>query len=216
MFRLIQSPHEAVTLVGAGDATIELLKIALTHAPVLVAADGGARLALEAGVMPRAVIGDFDSSGDLDLPKEVRIVQPDQNSTDFDKCLRAIDAPLFIGVGFLGGRLDHQLASLTTLLGDQRPIVLISAHELAFIAPRDIEIELPDGSPCAFYPLIAARLTTCGVEYPLSDADVAPEGLISTSNSVSGGRVRIATDRHGVLVTLPIAALPAVLRALGR
>ncbi|MEM6897922.1 MAG: thiamine diphosphokinase [Pseudomonadota bacterium] len=216
MFRPIQSHDAPVSLVGAGDATPELLKTALKHAPFLVAADGGARLALRAGVEPKAVIGDFDSLGDVDVPEELKVHSPDQNLTDFQKCLDAVEAPLFIGVGFLGGRLDHQLAAFTALLGDPRPVVLLAAKELAFLAPPQLTLPLPEGTPISLYPLLPATLATRGLRYPLSDAHVAPDGLTSTSNHVEGGPVEIRTDRHGVLVSLPLSGLETVLHALAQ
>ncbi|MEM9437268.1 MAG: thiamine diphosphokinase [Pseudomonadota bacterium] len=216
MFRPIQSPDAPVTVVGAGEATPELLKTALKHAPFLVAADGGARLADAAGALPRAVLGDFDSVGALELPGVERVHLPDQDATDFMKCLMALDAPLFIGVGFLGGRLDHQMAAFTALLQEARPVVLLSARELAFVAPLELTLNLPVGSPFSVYPLLPARLTTRGLKYPLTEAEVAPDGLISTSNEVAAEAVEVISDRRAMLVTAPLGVLEAVLSALGR
>ncbi len=214
MIRPILETDAPVTLVGGGQANTTLLAKALSFGPILVCADGGARLAAQAGLLPAAVIGDFDSLGDLELPKERLHYLPDQNSTDFEKCLTHIAAPLFIGVGFLGGRLDHQLAAMTVLLGEERPVILVSERECAFVAPAQMQLELPPSSPIGFYPLRQARLTTRGVRYPLKNAKVAPDGLISTSNHVEAGQVEVFTDRHAVLVTLPLGALEAVLVAL--
>ncbi len=108
-----------VTLLGAGRVEADDLALALSHAPVLVAADGGAAHALDRGLMPRAVIGDMDS-----MPDAVRQAIPadrlhkieEQDSTDFDKALCSIAAPLVLGVGFLGDRLDHQLAAMSALV----------------------------------------------------------------------------------------------------
>ncbi|MEM9855035.1 MAG: thiamine diphosphokinase [Pseudomonadota bacterium] len=216
MFRPILSSHRPITLVGGGEAKPALVKKAFSRAPTLVAADGGARLALEAGVRPAAVIGDFDSLGALDLPPDILHHQPDQNATDFEKCLAALEAPLFLAVGFLGGRLDHQLAAFSTLLKDHRPIVLLSDTELAFIAPPSITLDLVEESPISVFPLLEARLTTRGLRYPLTDAPVAPDAQTSTSNHVAARPVEIIADRHALLVSLPLAGLDAVLAALGQ
>lgn len=56
-----------VTLIGGGAGNPADVAFSRALAPVCVAADGGAMLALEAGVMPDAVIGDFDS-----LPEDIR------------------------------------------------------------------------------------------------------------------------------------------------
>jgi len=216
MFRPIQSPQEPVTLIGGGEATPKLLKIALRHAPVLVAVDGGARLALDAGVVPEAIVGDFDSLGDLSVPGARKLHLPDQNFTDFQKCLSAVETPLFLGVGFLGGRLDHQLAAFTALLQEPRPVVLLAPRELAFVAPQTLTLDLPEGSPISVYPLLPATLTTRGLRYRLETATVAPNGVISTSNTVQGGPVVIESSLRAMLVTAPLEALGAVLHALAR
>src|SRR6056297_1347169 len=109
---------EPVTLLGGGEASPADVEEALSHAPLLVAADSGAALALDLGHLPEAVIGDMDS-----LPEAVRAALPaarihriaEQESTDFDKALRSVRAPLVLGVGFLGRRLDHQLANFNVL-----------------------------------------------------------------------------------------------------
>mmetsp|Transcript_23949 Transcript_23949/g.43683 ORF Transcript_23949/g.43683 Transcript_23949/m.43683 type:complete len:124 (-) Transcript_23949:13-384(-) len=106
-----------VTLVGGGAGSVADVAEAMSLAPLCVAADGGARLALAAGVEVHAVIGDFDSIGpELDqIAPERRIRISEQDSTDFDKALRHVAAPVVVAVGFTGGRLDHQLAALHVL-----------------------------------------------------------------------------------------------------
>ncbi|MEL7299070.1 MAG: thiamine diphosphokinase [Pseudomonadota bacterium] len=214
MFRPIQSPERPVTLLGGGEATGSLVNTALTFAPLLVAADGGARLARQGGHKLRAVIGDFDSLDAEDLGNAERLHRPDQNSTDFEKCLAAVEAPLFLGVGFLGGRLDHQLAAFSALLKEPRPVVLLSKTEIAFLAPRTFTLDLKEGTPVALYPLLPARLTTTGLRYPLDDAPVSPDGMTSTSNTALGGPLTVRVDRRSVLVMLPLAALGQVCAAL--
>ena len=52
---------EPITLFGGGDADSDAIALALDIAPFVVAADGGANLAMRHKIMPQAVIGDFDS-----------------------------------------------------------------------------------------------------------------------------------------------------------
>ncbi|MEL6608312.1 MAG: thiamine diphosphokinase [Pseudomonadota bacterium] len=217
MFRPIVACPNAVTLVGGGEANATSLTKALSHAPTLVAADGGAAACLAAGHVPDAVIGDFDSLSDdaaADIPQGRLHHVASQDDTDFDKCLKRIEAPGILGVGFLGGRIDHQLAAFSSLMRDPRPIVLISKREVVFMAPRALRLRLAPGDPIAFYPLRPVELTTRGVRYPLAATTVAPDGIISTSNHVADPEVEIVTDRAGVLVTMPLAALEPVLDAL--
>ena len=83
---------------------------------------------------PRAVIGDMDPIGTLDqLGTSIELIhQAGQDDTDFEKCLKLIDAPLIVGFGFLGARNDHMLAVLHTLasLTDSRPVILVGQDDV--------------------------------------------------------------------------------------
>ena len=76
------------------------------------------------GTRFRAVIGDMDSLRD---PERLRAAgvpmhprSPSRTSTDLEKCLYSVEAPLFIGLGFLGGRIDHHLAAMNALVRHRR------------------------------------------------------------------------------------------------
>ncbi len=99
-----------VTLLGGGTVYDGDIVEALPLAPVCVAADSGGRHALEADIDLAAVVGDFDSIGpDLErIPMSRQIHIDEQESTDFDKALRHILAPVVLAVGRTGldfGRL---------------------------------------------------------------------------------------------------------------
>ena len=82
-----------VILVGGGDFLDADLRAACQSASARVAADGGAGRLMRLGFRPDAVIGDMDSLS----PELRRRLDPDtihevdeQDSTDFEKCLRRI------------------------------------------------------------------------------------------------------------------------------
>ena len=60
----------------------------------------------------------------------------------------------------------------------------------------------------------SVRADIVGVKYPVIDAAMAPEGLISTSNHVAGGPVRVQRRGNGLLIIVPIAHLDTVVTAL--
>ena len=108
--------------------------------PAAGAVDGGANVALANGIIPLATIGDLDSIEQEVLSK----LSPDhvfkvseQDSTDFEKCLLRVSAPLIIGVGFTGARLDHTLAAFSSLAKfSDRPCILLDEEDLVFHAPE--------------------------------------------------------------------------------
>src|SRR5215212_11328668 len=63
------SVRAAIFLNGAPDSP-DLLRYIARRADLIVAADGGARYALGAGIIPDLVVGDMDSLGE-DLAREV-------------------------------------------------------------------------------------------------------------------------------------------------
>ena len=90
---------------------------------------------LPAGRAFRAVIGDMDSlrgSGRLRAAGVAIFEVGEQDTTDLEKCLYSVEAPLYIGLGFLGGRIDHHLAAMNALVKyPGKPVVLIGARTSA-------------------------------------------------------------------------------------
>ena len=208
---------EPITLIGGGHVGTGDLALALHRAPVLVAADGGADMALKAGHMPVAVIGDFDSLSDrarARLPLSRLFETDEQDSTDFDKALRQIVSPLVLGVGFLGARIDHQLAAFNTLVRRaDRPCILIGEGEVVFHVPPKIEVELVVDDVVSLFPMARVRGRSKGLEWPIDGLALSPDGTIGTSNRALG-KVRLQMDNPGLLMIAPRRALDAVMRAL--
>lgn len=196
----------SILLIGAGPCSAKLVNKASSFAETVVAADGGYNHATEAGLQVDLVVGDMDSQSDL--PTEVNsFVLSDQDKTDFEKCLSVCDAEMFLGVGFLGGRLDHQFAAFSALLKDPRPILLLDDQQVVFIAPETIEVDVAAGGQVGFYPLLPVTVDISGVRWPLSSVKLSPNGLISTSNIADGCRISIGSDCRGLLVILPANAI---------
>lgn len=206
-----------LTLLGAGPTQLNIVKQLVMGGVIRVAADGGAANWIAAGVLPDVVIGDMDSltSKMRDLIPSGRLFHvAEQNSTDFEKCLQRLSAPLILAAGFLGGRLDHELAACTALsrYPDQR-CILIGDEDICFLAPERFEIDLPEASRFSLYPLGPVRGTSRGLLYPIEGLTLAPNGRVGTSNAVSGP-VQLTFDSREMLIILPRAALGAAARAL--
>jgi thiamine pyrophosphokinase len=215
--RHIVASFDPITLVGGGDADIEQLADALDIAPVCVAADRGAELARRANVPLRAVIGDMDSiSADTlsQIPPDRQIRISEQETTDFDKALRHIDAPLVIGVGFLGGRLDHQLAALHILaVHAHRPCILLAQTEILFIAPPAITVPTTAGDVISIMPLAPVAGRSTGLEWPIDGINFDPLSRIGTSNRATGAFTLEMAQPHAVLI-LPRRLIQPVAQAL--
>lgn len=210
---------EPVTLVGGGPVDAGQLALALTLAPAAVAADGGGDLPLPGGRDYAAVIGDLDSIRDVAALRArgvpVHLVA-DQDTTDLEKCLAAVEAPLILGLGFLGGRLDHELAAMTALTRHpKRPVILLGGGDLCFLCPVDFTLDPPEGTRVSLYPMRPVRgVVSEGLRWSVAGLAMAPDGRIGTSNVALGGRLRLGFDRPGVLVILPVGLLADVVARL--
>jgi thiamine pyrophosphokinase len=206
-----------VTLVGGGAPQPVIVRDLMSRAPDLIAADGGANACKTFGLTPLAVIGDFDS-----LVPETRAAMPDtrflhvteQDSTDFEKCLTRIDAPVILATGFTAGRLDHTLAVLSALARhDGAPVIVCGEDDIIFAAPRELALDLPVGSRLSLFPMVPVTGRSSGLKWDIDSLVLEPNGQIGTSNEVSGP-VRLNIHEPGCLVILPPAALDAALEAL--
>jgi len=201
-----------VTLVGGGPVTAQDLAAALKFAPLLIGADGGANEAKALGYEAAHVIGDMDSV-DLQTLGAATKLHPiaEQMSTDLDKCLYSTAAPFYIGLGFLGGRLDHELAALHAMVrAKDQKLVLVGETDLCFLAPETLVLDLPTGTRLSLFPMGSVTATSKGIRYPLDDYLFDPAAMIGTSNTVTGP-VQMQFDARLMLVILPKAYLNAVI-----
>ncbi|MDQ2094842.1 thiamine diphosphokinase [Rhodalgimonas zhirmunskyi] len=217
MLTRIVHENRPVTLIGGGKVKKSLLRAAIVHAPGVVCADGGARAALKAGLEPLAVIGDFDSidakTRAAIAPERLHPVE-EQDSTDFEKALRAIEAPLVIGVGFHGGRVDHQLAALHGLLRyPERRVVLLSGQDAVFLLPPELRLDLGTGTRVSLFPMLGVGVRSDGLRWATEGIEFVPGGRIGTSNEAMGP-VQLRADGPGMLGIVPVAELARVVEAL--
>ncbi len=204
-----------VTLVGGGIVTPAAFAAARAIAPRVIAADGGAHGARALGVMPERIVGDLDSLGDPApwIAAGVAIDHlAEQETTDFAKCLYTVAAPLYLAVGFTGHRLDHTLAVLSEMAArPDQPVILVGEEEATFLAPLAFDLTLAAGARVSLWPVVPTRVTACdGLVWRAAGLMLDPLGRIGTSNAATGGAVRLAFDRRGVFVILPLDTLAQV------
>lgn len=218
MNAVIVQHSEIVTLLGASDVTKAVFDESRRLASLLVAADGGAGMALGFGHVPDAVIGDFDSLTPADkarIPPDRFYHIAEQTSTDFEKALSRIAAPLVLAVGFTGGRLDHELAVYNALVRHaDRPAIVIGEHDICFHLSGRTELILPGATRVSLFPLADMRCASTGLRWPTDGIAFSPSGRVGTSNHAVSERVVIEPDGPGMLAILPRAQLARAISAL--
>lgn len=218
MNRPIVQSSEPILLVGGGTSNPDVLTALLTDCRRHVAADSGADTLLRHGITPEAVIGDLDSLPDdarAQIPPERIHHIPEQDSTDFDKCLRNISAPLIYGTGFLDPRIDHQLAGLTVLARRaEKRCILVGQTDVIALAPPRLGLALPPRTRVSLFPMGDVRGESTGLRWPLSGLDFAPGLRVGTSNETNAERLELGFDAPLMLIILPVEQLPALARGL--
>ena len=218
MVALIVHSSDPVALVGGADLGPQDLKILQSYAPSFVGVDGGADHLLTAGIRPVAVIGDLDSISDgarLEYSDLLHHVC-EQDTVDFEKAWRLVDAPIVFAVGFSGGRLDHTLAVLNVMgrfVG--RRLILIGTEDVTAIVPRDgiVLNGLGTGSRLSLMPLATARVSATGMRWPVDDQVFDTLRFTSPSNEVVGPVVTLSAEGP-VLLVLPRRSLDAMVKAM--
>jgi thiamine pyrophosphokinase len=212
---------EPVTLVGGAPVCRETLEALRPAAPRLVAADRAADRLAGWGLMPEAVIGDMDSIRDLAAWEAgpARVLRlAEQETTDFEKCLYATEAPFYLALGFLGRRIDHTLAVLHVALSyPGKRLVLVGEMEAVTLVPpeRGLALELEPGAKVSLYPLVPVTGTLSeGLAWPVRGLQMAPGRMIGTSNAATAARVAIGADRPGLVAMVPKRFAGAMLRAV--
>ena len=212
-----------VILVGPADCDLQQLQQLLNENFPVIAADGGANRLLENDIVPNAIIGDMDSlDSELPLANSIEIIRlEEQDSTDFEKCLYSVDAPLFLAFGFSGKRFDHSLASLHTMVKYHRDknLILISGDDISLMRCGDYEVSLPIGQTISIFPVTPISFSgSSGLKYPLDGLKLEIGAQIGTSNRNVAEDISINPSPEckdtPYLVSLPTLALGQILQLL--
>jgi thiamine pyrophosphokinase len=189
----------------------------LQHADKVVAADGGANALADAQIRPEAIIGDLDSirADVLARADPSRVFEiTEQETTDFDKALRHVEAGCVLAVGFSGGRLDHQLGVLHTLVArPHQPCVVLAPEDVIFLCPPRISLPTAPGTRVSLFPLGPVTGQSIGLEWPIDDLAFSPGERSGTSNRALGP-VELSMAAPSMLCLLPRDCLELAVRAL--
>ena len=207
----IKSFSTPVVLVGGGEIAWEQLHLIRQHFYPMIGVDSGANALRLHDIIADVVIGDLDSISELSsFPQTTDTIKiSEQQTTDFEKALYTIDAPLFICFGFWGDRLDHCLSVLHVLTKyrGQKCILLINQADLMFTPQKKLEMEIGTKSRFSIYPLkTTSFLISSGFLYSLDGLTLELGESMSTSNETTQSRILLTTTeetKSNYVVILP-------------
>ena len=152
------------------------------------------------------MIGDLDSlspswRSELDPSRVINVAE--QDTTDLEKLLIRVDAPFMLAIGFMGGRIDHQMAVQTVLTAyAYRKIICVGDADVMFVSPPEIDLPLDAGTRVSLYPMAPVQVRSTGLYWSTDGLSFAPNGQIGTSNQARGP-VTLLPSAPCMLVVLP-------------
>jgi thiamine pyrophosphokinase len=212
----------AIFLNGAPDSE-SLIQAVAGRADFVVAADGGARFALAAGIVPDLIVGDMDSLGE-DLAQEIedRGAELERHPARKDK----MDGHLAV---FAARERGATAADFVCTAGGKPGAIFALPHILLAAERQDLRscavadwgrtfvveagsraVEGVAGDSVSVFPLagLATGVTLEGMSYPLTNAVLEPGDTLGFHNELVGGEARVSVDGGALLVVQEHAPNP--------
>lgn len=201
---------------GAAEALIGVLD----KADCVVAVDGGLRHCLALGVRPTILIGDLDSA-DPKLVDQARSsgttvheFPADKDATDLELALEmaaTAGASSVTVLAAFGGRLDHELATLSLLAAHRWSDLVVTATDGArhvHVVRDHCALDAEPGITLSLLPWHGPvyGVTTEGLKWPLTDATLAPGTTHGVSNVAVDPVQQVAISQGVLLVIIDTAA----------
>jgi thiamine pyrophosphokinase len=211
----------AIFLNGVPDPP-DLLRSVAGRADLVVAADGGARCALDAGVVPDLVVGDMDSLGEAGV-REVEergallerhplrkdkmdghlaiIATAERGATDVDLlCATGGSVSSFFAVPHILLAAERMSLRATMIAGWGQAFVLEAGSRKVSGDPRDSVSVFPFTGP-------ATGVTLEGFSYPLEDARLEIGDTLGFHNELLDRVGRVSVE-EGVLLVIHETEIP--------
>jgi thiamine pyrophosphokinase len=204
----------AIFLNGAPDSE-PLIQAVAGRADLVVAADGGARYALAAGIVPDLIVGDMDSLGeDLAQELEGRGAELERHPVKKDKMdghlavltARERGATAAEFVCAVGGKVGAVFALPHILLAAERLGLRSNAvadwGRMFVVETGSRTVEGTVGDSVSAFPLAgqATGVTLEGMAYPLTNATLEPGDTLGFHNELLGGRAKVSVEGGTLLV----------------
>ena len=187
----------------------------LEAADLVIAADGGLTHCSALGMWPNVLIGDLDSAPHQLVAQateqgvEVREFPTDKDATDLELALdeaRAAGATAVSVIAAFGGRLDHELATISLIASDHLKGIVMDAFDgrrhLRVIRGA-LDLNLAIGTTLSLVPWggDATGVSTRGLQWPLDEEILSFGTTRGVSNVVADTRQSVSI-RDGVLLAI--------------
>lgn len=197
------------------------IEISVEEGDFVIAVDGGFRYCQMLGILPDLILGDMDSASEeerllieeieQDAPERVHRLKPEKDDTD---TLSAVREGLergyrkFCFYGALGGRLDHSIANIQTLLFLKKRgavgYILTDRQLITAILNEEITFHKGVEGRLSLFSLgeKAEKVTIRGMKYPLAGAAVTNDFPIGISNEFIKSEEALVRVEDGELLIM--------------
>lgn len=156
---------------------------------IICVTDGAYQHLVKNNITPHFISGDFDSL--TKIPDNIEVIHtPNQDFTDFDKCLQILFDKGYKTIdvfGASGKEQDHFLGNLDTAIRWKNRLRLSFFDEYSqyFLADRTSVFKNKKGKTISLVPFPEAKnIVTKGLEYPLNKEDLTFGKRIGTRNTI--------------------------------
>ena len=203
-------------IVSGGPADTELIKNEVKNAggdTLVIGCDGGMDALDAAGVVPKVILGDFDSVSDEVLARfqaqaEVIRLPREKDLTDTHAAVKhalSAGAENIVILGGIGGRFDHTMGNvaLLSMCADHgAEAVMIDTCNRIRIVKDTIEIkkEAQYGTYVSVLPYGGdATVSLSGFRYPLSEHTLSYADTLGVSNEILADVCRVTVHAGQIL-----------------
>lgn len=187
---------------------------------IVICCDGGLNYAFEEGILPKCIIGDFDSVSPQVLKFfesqgiPIKKFPAEKDFTDMELCLefsinllKEINAEEILILGGLGSRFDHSLANANILIKAAQSNVkasLLNEKNRIYLINSEIELEGNENDIVSLLPLSekVEKVTTEGLYYQLKDYDLTYGVSYGVSNVMTGKKAKVTVEKGFLFVIL--------------
>jgi thiamine pyrophosphokinase len=176
----------------------------------LICADGGANSAKKLGLLPKYIIGDFDSINNDVLKyyssKSVITRVKRQNDTDVEKAIKLAIKKKYssaILLGATGDRLDHSFCNIGIILKyfDRIKISILHAKSFISVYSGSVLLNTKRDETISIYGVDEkTKVTSYGLKYNLKNSSLPFGKKESTSNVAIGKEVKLEIKNGKMLI----------------
>ncbi len=186
----------------------------ITSTDYIICADGGAKHALELGLKPHIIIGDFDSLSQKDqkvfAKQQVPFItyKKEKDETDSELALQYAlknGYTTIVLFGVFGSRIDHMLTNifaLEYLSNYNADVTIIEGNQAIRVIHNSIKLKGKKGDLLSLIPLKgdAKKVTTKNLQYPLHNEDLLFGHSRGISNIFIKDTAEISLQEGSILV----------------